>query len=224
MNSQIEEKPQGGEDLAEYNHIGKQENVVEMMARKQDEESVMAKRTKTDELTDTATVIEGQMVTFELLPNELLSYILLVHLEPIWHFVCKVVCRQWHVLLAQSTVPLPCTASFTTAVVVGGHLEVLQWARSQGCPWDEDTCAHAARGGHLEVLEWAREQGCPWDEWTCAYAARGGHLEVLKWARSHGCMWDEWTCIEAARGGHLEVLEWARSHGCPWNGDSQECS
>jgi len=49
----------------------------------------------------------------------------------------------------------------------------------------------AAKGGHLEVLKWARENGCPWDEWTCAYAAEGGHLEVLKWARENGCPWDE---------------------------------
>jgi len=54
----------------------------------------------------------------------------------------------------------------------GGHLEVLKWARENGCPWDEETCAYAAKGGHLEVLKWARENGCPWDEWTCAYAAR----------------------------------------------------
>jgi len=46
----------------------------------------------------------------------------------------------------------------------GGHLEVLKWARENGCPWDEDTCAGAAEGGHLEVLKWARENGCPWDE------------------------------------------------------------
>ena len=26
----------------------------------------------------------------------------------------------------------------------------------------------AAKGGHLEVLKWARANGCPWDEWTCA--------------------------------------------------------
>ncbi len=49
----------------------------------------------------------------------------------------------------------------------GGHLEVLQWAQSQGCLWDEEnSCHEAARGGHLEMLQWLRSQGCPWDEWT----------------------------------------------------------
>ena len=49
----------------------------------------------------------------------------------------------------------------------------------------------AAHGGHLEVLKWARENGCPWDEITCTWAAEGGHLDVLKWARENDCPWDE---------------------------------
>ena len=44
-----------------------------------------------------------------------------------------------------------------------------------------DTCARAAEGGHLEVLQWARQNGCPWDADTCAGAAQFGHLEVLQW-------------------------------------------
>jgi len=65
---------------------------------------------------------------------------------------------------------------------------VLQWARAQGCPWDEETCSEAAYGGHLEVLQWARAQGCPWDNQTCQRAADGGHLDVLHWARAKGCV------------------------------------
>ena len=44
---------------------------------------------------------------------------------------------------------------------MNGHLEVLQWARAHGCPWDAETCVMAARQGHREVLVWARAQGCP---------------------------------------------------------------
>jgi hypothetical protein len=29
----------------------------------------------------------------------------------------------------------------------------------------------AARAGHLELLQWAHANGCPWDESTCAMAA-----------------------------------------------------
>ncbi|WZN63313.1 hypothetical protein HKI87_07g48610 [Chloropicon roscoffensis] len=35
-----------------------------------------------------------------------------------------------------------------------GHLEVLRWARSQGCPWHEDVTYAAAKNGHLKVLKW----------------------------------------------------------------------
>ena len=119
--------------------------------------------------------------------------------------------------------------SWCTGAAKGGRLEVLEWLREKGCPWDSCTCSWAAWGGHLEVLKWLRENGCPWDDdmrwWdTCAIAnaAKGGHLEVVKWAKENGCPWDSRTCSEAALGGHIEVLKWARENGCPW--DSQTCS
>jgi hypothetical protein len=105
-----------------------------------------------------------------------------------------------------------------------GHVETLQWARANGCPWDtwwgEWTCTQAAINGHLEVIQWARANGGTnggaWDARTCANAARGGHLETLQWSRANGCAWDARTCADAARGGHLETLQWARANGCPW--------
>ena len=70
-------------------------------------------------------------------------------------------------------------------------LEALKRARARQppCPWDEQTCAIAARGGHLEVLQWARSQQppCPWDMQTCVAAAECDHLELLQWARDNGC-------------------------------------
>ena len=47
-------------------------------------------------------------------------------------------------------------------------------------------CGRLVKGGELEMLKWARGNGAPWNEFTCAFAARGGHLEVLKWARGNG--------------------------------------
>ena len=98
-----------------------------------------------------------------------------------------------------------------------GNLEVLKWARSSGCAWDESTCSAAAKGGHLTLLRWAKENGCPSDATTCAAAAGGGHLEVLMWARENDFAWDESTCASAAAGGHRGVLKWARANECPWN-------
>ena len=58
--------------------------------------------------------------------------------------------------------------------------------RGQG-EWNSWTCRRAAENGHLDVLQWARENGCEWDYWTCCRAADNGHLYVLKWARENGC-------------------------------------
>jgi len=120
-------------------------------------------------------------------------------------------------LLRSQDPPCPWDEYTCAYAARGGHLEVLKWLRGQGCEWDSYTCAEAALGGHLEVLKWARSQGCEWDIYTCGYAAEGGHLAVLKWARSQGCKWDGWTCAAAASRGHLEVLKWARGEGCPWD-------
>ncbi|CAN0196883.1 unnamed protein product [Ascophyllum nodosum] len=106
------------------------------------------------------------------------------------------------------------------AAADGGHLEVLKWARAQGCPFGFDTSCAAARGGHLEVLKWLVQQGCPCDEYMCSAAAEGGHLEVLEWALDIGCELDEGTCNAAAEFGHVEVLRWARVRGCSWNEDT----
>ena len=53
----------------------------------------------------------------------------------------------------------------------GGNLELVQWLRGEGCPWDYLTCANAADKGHVEVLRWARENGCPWTAQTRDWAA-----------------------------------------------------
>ena len=106
-----------------------------------------------------------------------------------------------------------------------GYLSTLKHMHSRGrLSRKNDLCEDAARGGHLEMLKWARENGCPWDELTCAaIAAYGGHLEVLKWARENDCPWEELTCAAiAAYGGHLEVLKWARENGCPWDENTRQ--
>ena len=101
---------------------------------------------------------------------------------------------------------------------------MLRWARENGAPWDEDTCASscvlcaaAARVGDLEELKALRRAEIfPWNTLTCMRAAKGGHLEILKWARENDCPWDWRTCAYAAKYGHLEILKWARENDCPW--------
>ena len=90
---------------------------------------------------------------------------------------------------------------------------MLQWAREHACPWDSDTCHAAAFHGHVEVLRWAWTHGCPVGWVHVGYcAAQGGHLEVLQVARELGCEWNENTsyCDAAVgRGARLPVEQGA---------------
>jgi hypothetical protein len=64
-------------------------------------------------------------------------------------------------------------------------LQRLQRAGRLSC--QEFLCQAAAKGGHLEVLQWARANGCPWDNYTLINARHAGHLELVNWATANGC-------------------------------------
>jgi hypothetical protein len=95
----------------------------------------------------------------------------------------------------------------------------MKYLHENGCPWNEDACAIAAKGGHVEVLKWLHENGCPWNKRTCAYAANEGQLEMLQYLRENGCPWDEQTCTHAMERGHLHVLKWIHENGCQCSED-----
>ena len=103
------------------------------------------------------------------------------------------------------------------SAVVHNTTDLVAWMYASGCPWNEKACANAAHSGKFEMLKWLRAKSCPWDHWTCTYAAGGGHLEILKWAHAEGCAWwDNITSAEAAKHGRLEILKWLRAEGCQW--------
>jgi hypothetical protein len=91
-----------------------------------------------------------------------------------------------------------------------------------GCPWEARSERDARWGVHLDVLNWARARGCPWDLWKrCDAAAEGGRREA--WLRRHDYLWDvnisPMVCQSSPVRGHPEVLPWAREHDCPWDED-----
>jgi hypothetical protein len=108
----------------------------------------------------------------------------------------------------------------TRSLAAAGWVECLQAMCGDGCPRSLrfGLCALAARNGHLGMLQWARANGCPWDEVTCRRAARNGDLKMLQWARANGCPWDKWVIIGASENGHLDVVQWAQANGCPESG------
>ena len=77
--------------------------------------------------------------------------------------------------------------------------------------WSEDAVEKAAEGGHLEVVQWLRQNGCPWNSMTSFRAAEGGHLEILKWVRSQDppCPWSRSECRgRASRFRHQHIVQW----------------
>lgn len=83
-----------------------------------------------------------------------------------------------------------------------------------------EVCRAAATGGHVHVIEWARSIGCAWDASCCAAAAFVGDLACLQWLRAHGCAWDKMCTARAAVEGHAHVLQWARDNGCDYSEDT----
>ena len=68
------------------------------------------------------------------------------------------------------------------------HMDILKWLNdSEEYEWGVLACSSAAGAGHLEVLQWLRERGCPWDGRTLSEATQNGHIELLEWARKNGC-------------------------------------
>mmetsp|Transcript_10942 Transcript_10942/g.27521 ORF Transcript_10942/g.27521 Transcript_10942/m.27521 type:complete len:195 (-) Transcript_10942:501-1085(-) len=102
------------------------------------------------------------------------------------------------------------------AVVDGGLGVLQWGVQSRGWDLPKQhhkTTCWAAEAGQLEVLQWAREQGCPWDDATCLEAARSGNLSVLQWARTQGCPWDAYRCLwEAYVMWHVDVVGWMLDH------------
>ena len=88
-----------------------------------------------------------------------------------------------------------------------GHRELVLWlCGAAGFAMKEGVMAWAAAGGQLELLQWLRAEGCPWDFNTCYYAVEDGHVEVLRWARENGCEWTAKTRDRAEKLGYTDHL------------------
>ncbi|UPR02476.1 hypothetical protein HOP50_10g58020 [Chloropicon primus] len=77
-----------------------------------------------------------------------------------------------------------CGMDAVVGAACGGHIELLEWLRSEGYGFDERTCSGAAQGGHLEVLQSLRSQDppCPWNPEDCRREAKYyNHQHVIDW-------------------------------------------
>jgi hypothetical protein len=122
--------------------------------------------------------------------------------------------------------------------ILGGHRELLGWARAAGAPYFPVAAVAAALAarGDLALLAWldaagllpAEEAGGPDEGRVCAAAAKSGHLDVLRWCRGRTppYAWGADTVRHAAEQGHLELARWAAAHGCPFAAaaDTKSCA
>ena len=80
-----------------------------------------------------------------------------------------------------------------------GHLELGKWRCGEGgVAMNEAVMGCAAGSGDLELVQWLRAEGCPWNWRTCSEAVDQGRVEMLRWVRENGCPWDAYTRDEAA--------------------------
>lgn len=125
-----------------------------------------------------------------------------------------------------------------------GHLDCLQYAHENGCPWDHETCTLAARGGNLGCFRYATANGCPHDLYATSLAMMHQHigdvhntnrseqwwgigagpaphnvcgrLECLQYAHQNGDPLNMTTIMSAVIEGHLDCLQYAHQNGYPW--------
>ena len=90
----------------------------------------------------------------------------------------------------------------------------MQWATENGCPWNENVLATAARKGYLDVLQWALAAGFPWGTniWNmiCKEAVRQrSEFRCDKWIEGRaGCVYRKSHIIQ-----HFHIIKWAKDNG-----------
>jgi hypothetical protein len=95
-----------------------------------------------------------------------------------------------------------------------GHLEMVQYLRSQSCRRTESVSESAAEAGHRDVLTWLQENGFEWTESVSKSAASTGNLGLLKWLIDNGCPWDDQSLLDGAlHSNSIEILQYAQELG-----------
>jgi len=93
---------------------------------------------------------------------------------------------QW---MRRDGCPDPFPGLTTITAAKHNRRDVLEWLlRDHGHDYrlDAEVAQAAAQGGHLELLQWLRSRGCPWDFRAVQFAAYPKNLHVLRWMAANG--------------------------------------
>jgi hypothetical protein len=167
--------------------------------------------------------------------------------------ICQQASRSGSIGMVKYLVELHGRAAYDVntlrAAAEAGHVNVVQYLRSQNCQWDLTVSEAAAAAGHRDVLLWLKQKGFCWTESVSNAALRTDNLDLLKWLIDEGCPWtnqslisgalyssnlgmlkyahelgaalDANTMQKAARQSSLEVVQYLHEVGCLWN--TQTC-
>lgn len=115
----------------------------------------------------------------------------------------------------------------------GGSLDMLQYLRSKGFPWDEDICNVAAQKGHFSIVKWALQNGCPFSGYVYADVIKSkssNTLEMMNWLYDRGYPIDRKLdhdrspahlmvkyAIESSYPQSKQILDWLLQRKCSWH-------
>ena len=100
----------------------------------------------------------------------------------------------------------------------GGHLHILKFFDEHEFDWKNNfVCSEAAKNGHLNVLSWACSKGCPWTIHVARFATEHKHYCILEYIITDTNTNTDDHLIEiaktAASHGYIDVLEFSREKG-----------
>ncbi|CAM9847734.1 unnamed protein product [Phaeothamnion confervicola] len=103
--------------------------------------------------------------------------------------LCRTAAAAGHLEILQWARTIGCEWGRTVAAAAeAGHVVILAWAMSNGCPFvGTEVCALAAYQGNLGALKFLRSNGCPWNADTCLFARMRHQRAVLDWIHANGC-------------------------------------
>lgn len=81
-------------------------------------------------------------------------------------------------------------------------------------------CDVAARLGHLHVLQYLHSIGCPTATLTMSHAVLSNHIECLKFLHNSGCAFGPTVLYSAVHSGSIDCVKYLHQHGCPWGAET----
>jgi hypothetical protein len=75
-----------------------------------------------------------------------------------------------------------------------GSVEVVEWLHAQGYPLDKRAALNSTERRGMDLLQWLRAHGCPWNVWICVTLSDARHPGGREWV--HLGAKHDWPCAK----------------------------